>query len=121
MFTVENLHEHRAALTGHCYRMLGSAVEADDASQETLIRAWKSLERFDGRASLRTWLYRITTNTCLDAIARRPRRVVPIDYPSDPREQRRERPIADVPWLEPYPDDLLAIEEVRASPEARYE
>lgn len=70
------LETHRVALTGHCYRMLGSAVDADDAVQEAMVRAWKALERerFDGRSSLRTWLYRIATNVCLDALADRQRR-----------------------------------------------
>lgn len=112
---------HHGALHAHAYRMLGSLHDADDVMQEVLLRSWRWLHSFDGRSSLRTWLYRITTNTCLDAIARRPKRVVPIDYPSDDREERAERPIVDVPWLEPYPDDVLAIEEARASPEARYE
>ncbi|HLM75944.1 MAG TPA: sigma-70 family RNA polymerase sigma factor [Polyangiaceae bacterium] len=72
------LEEHRAAITGHCYRMLGSAAEADDAVQETMVRAWRSLDQFEGRASLRTWLYRIATRVCLDAISDR-RRARPME------------------------------------------
>jgi RNA polymerase sigma-70 factor (ECF subfamily) len=98
------LEEHRAALTGHCYRMLGSAVDADDAIQETLVRAWRSLDRFDGRSSLRTWLYRIATNVCLDALAERSRRARPLDDApvgsvDDPLEARPR-----THWLEPIPD-----------------
>ena len=104
MTTATDLEVHRAALTGHCYRMLGSAIEADDAVQETMIRAWKGLERFDGRASLRTWLYRIATNVCLDALAHRARRGLPVR--SEPRgtidDPLIERPRTH--WLEPIPD-----------------
>src|SRR5262245_19059299 len=99
-----HLEQHRAALTGHCYRMLGSALDADDAVQDTMVRAWRSLERFDGRSSLRTWLYRIATNVCLDALADRSRRARPIeDGPectvNDALEER-----ARTHWLEPVPD-----------------
>jgi RNA polymerase sigma-70 factor (ECF subfamily) len=104
MFTADNLQEHRAALTGHCYRMLGSAVEADDASQETLIRAWKSLDRFDGRASLKTWLYRIATNVCLDALADRSHRGRPMEEgpAGSLGSELVEKPRSH--WLEPVPD-----------------
>ena len=83
-------------LHAHCYRMLGSLHDADDALQDTLLRAWRGLPGFRGRSSLRTWLYRIATNVCLDAIARRPKRVLPIDYESEEREATL--------WIEPYPD-----------------
>jgi RNA polymerase sigma-70 factor, ECF subfamily len=99
------LEAHRPALTGHCYRMLGSAVDAHDAVQETMLRALRSLDRFEGRASLRTWLYRIATNVCLDAIHDYPRRVRPMDEgragsaDDDPFEQQ-----PGTHWLEPIPD-----------------
>lgn len=98
------LEEHRAALTGHCYRMLGSAVDADDAVQETMVRAWRGLERFDGRASLRTWLHRIATNVCLDALADRKRRARPIEEgPAGTiDDELTSQPRAH--WLEPVPD-----------------
>jgi RNA polymerase sigma-70 factor (ECF subfamily) len=98
------LEAHRTALTGHCYRMLGSAVDADDAVQETLVRAWKSLERFEGRSSLKTWLYRIATNVCLDALADGARRARPIEEgPSGSVDDALEsRPRSH--WLEPIPD-----------------
>src|SRR5262245_65435342 len=74
------VEEHKAELQAHCYRMLGSLHDAEDALQETLLRAWRGLPEFGGRSSLRTWLFRIATNTSLDAIARQPRRVLPVDY-----------------------------------------
>jgi RNA polymerase sigma-70 factor, ECF subfamily len=117
------VEEHRAALHAHCYRMLGSLHDAEDALQETLIRAWRAIGRFEGRSSLHTWLYRIATNTSLDLIARRRKRVLPIDYgPSaDPLEEVAGEPLADEVWIEPCPDARLALEDGWASPEARYE
>src|SRR3954462_7872225 len=70
---------HRRELHAHCYRMLGSVHDAEDALQDSLLRAWRGLPRFEGRSTTRSWLYRISTNACLDAIARRPKRVLPID------------------------------------------
>ena len=102
--TATQLEEQRVALTGHCHRMLGSAAEADDAVQETVLRAWRSLERFDGRASLRTWLYRIATNVCLDALADRSRRARPMELGP---EGSADDPLNELPrthWLEPIPD-----------------
>jgi RNA polymerase sigma-70 factor (ECF subfamily) len=99
-----DLEAHRAALTGHCYRMLGSPFEAEDAVQETMIRAWRSLDRFDGRSSLRTWMYRIATNVCLDALAARGRRERPMETgPAGTVDSVLvERPRTH--WLEPVPD-----------------
>src|SRR6266511_5453752 len=79
---------YRAELHAHCYRMLGSVPDAEDALQDALLRAWRGLPRFEGRSSLRSWLYKIATNTCLNAIARRPKRMLPIDHgpPADPHD-----------------------------------
>jgi RNA polymerase sigma-70 factor (ECF subfamily) len=111
---------HRELLA-HCYRMLGSYADAEDALQETLLRAWRALPRFEGRSSLRAWLYRIATNRSLTAIERRPTRVLPVDYApaADPHDGPAD-PVSDPIWLEPYPDLELGLEGP-AGPEARYE
>jgi RNA polymerase sigma-70 factor (ECF subfamily) len=98
------LETHRSALTGHCYRMLGSACDAEDAVQETMVRAWQNLARFQGRSSLRTWLYRIATNVCLDALSDRSRRGRPMEEgPAGTVDDTLEvRPRTH--WLEPIPD-----------------
>jgi RNA polymerase sigma-70 factor (TIGR02960 family) len=109
----------RGELQLHCYRILGSVQDAEDLLQETLLAAWRGLPRFDGRASLRTWLYRIATNRCLNALrdrGRRPREVPAMAEPPEPT--RRTEPL----WLEPYPDALLdAVADASPGPEARYE
>jgi RNA polymerase sigma-70 factor, ECF subfamily len=112
----------RPELSAHCYRMLGSVHDAEDALQETLLRAWRGIARFEGRSSLRSWLYTIATNTSLNLIARRPKRVLPIDYgpPTDPHDGPGE-PIVESVWIEPYPDEQLGVEDGLAAPEARYE
>ena len=101
---VTDLETHRSALTGHCYRMLGSPSDAEDAVQETMVRAWQSLNRFEGRSSVRTWLYRIATNVCLDALSDRSKRARPIEEgPVGTVDDDLEtRPRAH--WLEPIPD-----------------
>jgi RNA polymerase sigma-70 factor (ECF subfamily) len=113
---------YRSQLHAHCYRMLGSVYDADDALQETLLRAWRGLSGFGGRSALRSWLYTIATNVCLTQIARRPKRVLPIDYgpPTDPHVQPGQ-PVVESVWLEPYPDEKLGIEDGLAAPEASYE
>ena len=102
---------HRAELHAHCYRMLGSVHEAEDALQEALVRAWRGLERFEGRSSLRSWLYRIATNACLDAAQRRERRVLPVDYgPSADPHDSPGAPLVESVWVEPYPDADVEVE-----------
>jgi RNA polymerase sigma-70 factor, ECF subfamily len=118
----ELIEPHRGELHAHCYRMLGSVYDADDALQETLLRAWRGLSRFEGRSSLRSWLYTIATNTCLTHIARRPKRVLPLDYgpAADPHDPPGI-PVVESVWVEPYPDAQLGLPDGRAAPEARYE
>jgi RNA polymerase sigma-70 factor (ECF subfamily) len=113
---------YRRELHAHCYRMLGSVFDADDALQDTTLRAWRALGRFEGRSSLRSWLYTIATNTCLTQIGRRPKRILPVDYgpPTDPHAGPGE-PLVESVWIEPYPDAELGIEDGLAGPDARYE
>jgi RNA polymerase sigma-70 factor (ECF subfamily) len=104
MVTAQDLEQHRAALMGHCYRMLGSAAEADDAVQETMIRAWKGLDRFEERASLRTWLYRIASRVCLDALSDRSRRARPMEMGPAGTVDDELTTFPASHWLEPIPD-----------------
>ena len=113
---------HRSELHAHCYRMLGSVYDAEDALQEALLRAWRGLARFEGRSSLRSWLYTIATNACLTAIERRPKRVLPIDYgPAADPHQGPGEPVVESVWVEPYPDERLGVEDGFSAPDARYE
>jgi RNA polymerase sigma-70 factor (ECF subfamily) len=99
------LEAHRTELTGYCYRMLGSSFEAEDAVQDTMIRAWRSYDRFEGRSSLRSWLYRIATNVCLDMLTAGNKRARPMDLTeSTPLAQAALSPRPDNTWLEPVPD-----------------
>ncbi len=119
--TFEALVEsHRRGLHAHCYRMLGSLHDAEDAYQEAMLRAWRALPRLREDAAARTWLYRIATNVCLNAIERRPRRVLPADYgPAWSVGDGAGEPVEEALWLEPYPDSEL--ESGYAAPEAGYE
>ena len=113
---------HRAELRAHCYRMLGSAQDAEDALQEAMLRAWRGLEKFEGRSSLRSWLYRIATNVCLKMLERRPKLVLPVDHgpPSDPHDPPAA-PLVESVWVEPFPDERLGLGDALAGPEARYD
>jgi RNA polymerase sigma-70 factor, ECF subfamily len=113
---------YRRELHAHCYRMLGSFPDAEDALQDALLGAWRGLSRFERRSSLRSLLYRITTNACLKAIQRRPKRVLPIDYgpASDPHDRPAE-PLLESVWVDPYPDEHLFVDDDTATPEARHE
>jgi RNA polymerase sigma-70 factor, ECF subfamily len=104
---------YRPELLAHCYRLLGSVHDADDALQDALLRAWRGLPGFDDRRPLRPWLYKIATNVCLDLAASRPRRWLPVDY--------RSHGCDEPAWVEPYPDEHLGLPDGYASPEARYE
>jgi RNA polymerase sigma-70 factor, ECF subfamily len=101
------LEQHRVELTGYCYRMLGSSFEAEDAVQETLVRAWRGYDRFEGRSALRSWLYRIATNVCLDMLQGRQRRALPMDLgPSSPGDVSAGPRLAESTWVQPIPDGL---------------
>jgi RNA polymerase sigma-70 factor (ECF subfamily) len=114
---VEPLH---GELRAHCYRMLGSLHDAEDALQDALLRAWRGIHRFEGRSSVRSWLYRIATNTCLDAIGNRERRALPVDLgPAAEHAVVDDKPLTDVAWLGPYPDD--GVPDGPGAPHARYE
>jgi RNA polymerase sigma-70 factor, ECF subfamily len=117
---------HRGELQAHCYRMLGSVHDAEDALQDALLRAWRGLSRFEGRSSVRSWLYKIATNAALDMIARRPKRVMPMEHvpPTDPHAgpaQPMGAPLIESVWVEPYPDEAIGVEDDYAAPEATYE
>jgi RNA polymerase sigma-70 factor (ECF subfamily) len=99
------LEQHRVELTGYCYRMLGSSFEAEDAVQETLVRAWRSYDRFEGRSTVRSWLYRIATNVCLDLLSGRQRRARPMDLgPARSVDAPLTPPLSETTWIQPIPD-----------------
>jgi RNA polymerase sigma-70 factor, ECF subfamily len=107
----QQLEEQRKALTGYCYRMLGSPFEAEDAVQETMLRAWRGFDHFEGRAALRSWLFRIATNVCLDMLKGRDRRALPMDFgPAREPVEASLRTRPEVTWIEPILDSALAGE-----------
>ena len=113
------IEPYRRELRAHCYRLLGSVIEAEEIVQETFLRAWSRRETYAGRATLRAWLYKIATNLCIDTQRRKPRRALPITRePVSTLEQPIPASIYEPIWLEPYPDELPAPEET--NPEARY-
>jgi RNA polymerase sigma-70 factor, ECF subfamily len=113
---------YRGELHAHCYRMLGSLHDTEDAMQEALLRVWRKLDSLAEPAALRAWLYRIATNACLDLIGRRKRRLLPLDHgpAADPNQPPGE-PLVESAWIEPYPDEALGVEDGRAAPDADYE
>ncbi len=116
------VESYRRELHAHCYRMLGSVHDADDALQEALLGAWRGLGGFERRSSLRWWLYRIATNSCLRLSARRPRRVLPAEYgPARSTVYELGLPVTESVWVEPYPDADLGPEAASADPAARCE
>jgi RNA polymerase sigma-70 factor, ECF subfamily len=105
------LEEHRAELTGYAYRMLGSSFEAEDAVQETLLRAWRGFDRFEGRAALRSWLYRIATNVCLDMLTGKERRARPMDLaPARTADAPLGDALPEAAWILPIPDNRVLHE-----------
>jgi RNA polymerase sigma-70 factor (ECF subfamily) len=105
------LEDHRRELLAYCYRMLGSPFEAEDAVQETLIRAWRGIDRFEGRAALRSWLYRIATNVCLDSLSGRERRAMPMDLgPAGEPVAENLQTLPEATWIQPIPDALAVPE-----------
>jgi RNA polymerase sigma-70 factor (ECF subfamily) len=113
---------HHAPLHAHCYRMLGSVHDAEDAVQETLLRAWRGLASFEGRSATLSWLYSIATNVCLTAISKRPMRVLPLDYgPATAPGGDPGKPLVESVWIEPYPDDAVGLEDGYVATDARYE
>jgi RNA polymerase sigma-70 factor (ECF subfamily) len=110
---------YRRELQAHCYRMLGSVHDAEDALQDALVRAWRNLAGFEGRSSVRAWLYKISTNVCLTAIERRGRRALPYDFGPAGQGGPLDAPATEIDWLEPYPDAL--VDDGRAAPHAHYE
>src|SRR5439155_22941459 len=110
----QQLRQHRGELTAYCYRMLASPFEAEDAVQETLLRAWRSFDRFEGRASLRSWLYRIATNVCLDMLNGRERRARPMDLgPAQEPVESNLNTLPEVTWIQPIPTDPAELIEKR--------
>src|SRR5689334_17926893 len=119
--TYVEIDSHRRELQLHCYRILGSVQDAEDAVQETLLSAWRALPNFEGRSSLRTWLYRIATNRCLNMLRDSGRRLSMAEsegIPNAPQPTRRAEPI----WLQPFPEQMLeGLPDEAPGPEARYE
>src|SRR5215210_4632170 len=117
------LETYRPALTGHCYRMLGSVLDAEDAVQDTMLRAWKSIDRFKEQSSLKTWLYRIATNVCLDTLSASNRqRIRPLEVSEQPGVVRHEMALpqrAREHWVEPIPDAVALPAEESCDPAER--
>src|SRR5688500_15373776 len=123
MTTAALLEQYRPALTGHCYRMLGSVVDAEDAVQEAMLRAWKGIDRFREQSSLKTWLYRIATNVCLDTLSSSTRqRVRPVELSDEPGVVTDDMVLGQRPreyWVEPIPDAAALPAEGDCDPEER--
>jgi RNA polymerase sigma-70 factor (ECF subfamily) len=111
-FRAEDLEQYRRELTGYCYRMMGSVFEADDAVQETMVRAWRGFDGFEGRSAVRSWLYRIATNVCLDMLRGRQRRARPMDLgPSQTNETFKGATLPEAAWVQPMPDARVLSDE----------